>query len=49
MATKKPSQASGQAAGPSKRQQAAAKSKKPRAQQIGERVVKAIEFLNPFD
>ena len=42
------SQISGQAAGPSKRQQKIGK-KKPRAVQIGERVVKAIDSLNPFD
>jgi hypothetical protein len=43
------SQISGQATGPSKRQIAGAKKKKPRAVQIGERVVKAIDSLNPFD
>jgi hypothetical protein len=44
---KKPSQISGQAAQPSAGQKR--KPKKPRAVEIGERVVKAIEGLNPFD
>lgn len=43
------SQASGQAPAPSRRQQKGAKNKKPRAVAIGERVVKAIDSLNPFD
>lgn len=41
------SQASGQAPAPSKLQKR--KSKKPRAVEIGERVVGAIGKLNPFD
>ena len=43
------SQISGQASGPSKQQIQQGKKKKPRAIQIGERVVKAIDSLNPFD
>lgn len=44
---KKKSQASGQAPGPSRNQ--SRKPKKPRVVEVGERVVKAIESLNPFD
>ena len=45
---KRKSQISGQAPAPTKLQKQIGK-KKPRAVQIGERVVKAIDSFNPFD
>ena len=47
MAKRNPSQASGQAPAPTKNIKR--KAKKPRAIEIGERVVGAIGKLNPFD